>query len=338
MELETRPNLVALARWAEQDALPWLWSELAVIVSKNKVTSLKTHDAIRQGCRTSISDRGKMSTKAKFYVAQLTMFDSELRRHCKAVSQLPIQSTWFAEDAKVITLHGAIRRFLEYAIILLDQGSLILQKTIRYGTGAKQSEHFFEVFKGAEQVIYGRFCGMTHNDHVPYVGIAILRTAIEVRLRRAFGIQGLIDQTNGNFRPIDLSRLIEAIKRHKNQIEFAVDFDDTIKIYRWCNSYLHGAWRDFPWVPGFALQYLRPLLGGVASPPGAAWSINSGIKMPRKVWNDIRTEFDPMLAEQHGLTTELWNALKSIIKRRRNHTKWTLISPSEEGAACVFSD
>lgn len=336
LDSKTRANIIELAAWAEKDALPWLWSELAIITSKKKVSPLKPYDAIRQGFRTSINERNNMPLKENFYVAQLTMLDSELLRRSKAIYQLAAHPAWFAEDAKIEILHGSITRFLHYAIILLDEGSRNLQRVTRYGSGANDSEHYFQVYKGAEQVIYGRFSGMTHDDDAPYVGTAILRTAIEIRLRRAFGIQCLIDQDSGNFRPVDLSSIFEAVKRHRDEIEFSVNFDDTMKIYRWSNFYLHGAWRDFPWVPGFALQYLRPLLSGVMVSPGAAWSINNGIKMPRKVWNEIRSELAPTVPDR--LLIEIWIAIKSVFKRRRSAGRWLLNPAEENNAECIFLD
>lgn len=325
---------MSLAAWAESDALPWLWLELAAVLPNGRAKALKqTHDSIRQGLRVSLKDRKEMPLKANFYLAQLTMFETELRLYCDAIKGSSPQP-WFAEDAKIVTLHGAITRFLNYAIILIDEASLHLRDNQRYGTGANDRDHSFQIYKGAEQVIYGRYSGLTHDDHAPYVAIAILRTSIEIRLRRAFGVQGLVNPTTGNFRPIDISHLFDAIKPYQSQIQFAVNFDDVMKIYRWSNFYLHGGRRDFPWVAGAALQYLRPLLSGTNTP---TWSIDNGITMPRAVWRDIRSALDPAPVDRQELLAEIWKNLRAIFKRRRPKG-WILNPADENDAGCVFRD
>lgn len=67
----------------------------------------------------------------------------------------------------------------------------------------------------------------------PFTPIAVLRTAIEIRIRSAFGIQGYEEPANDNFVPIDLSSLFEQIRPRLAQIQFAVDFNDTAAGYRY---------------------------------------------------------------------------------------------------------
>ncbi|PWB89886.1 hypothetical protein C5688_13685 [Methylocystis sp. MitZ-2018] len=264
------------------------------------------------------------------------MFDAELKRYCEVVRKLPPSDRWFAEDAKVDMLHRTIVRFLDYAIILLDDASRKMGSAKQYGTLANRYDHHFQIYKGAEQVVYGRYSALTHDDHAPYVGVAVIRTAIEIRLRRAFGIQGLTNE-QGGFRPIDLGMLFEAVKPHKQRIQFAVDFDDVIKIYRWSNFYLHGGWRDYPWVAGFSLRYLNPLMTGGPVVPGTSWSIDGGIKMPRQIWRDIRRTLDPATAnESYWLKLRDW--LSKNVLRRRSAPRWTLDEAREEDAACTFLD
>jgi hypothetical protein len=333
---ETRANLYALSDWSHATALPWFWSELGAIVGK-KVRPLPPHDAIRKGLQTSYADRGKMPAKADFYIAQLTMLDVELRRYTWSVQSLCVHPHWFAQDAKVIYHHGAIDRFLSYAIVLLEQASGNLAGASRYGGGASQYEHAFHIFKGAEQVIYGRFSGMTHDDHAPFVGTAILRTALEIRLRRAFGLQGLVDQAGTNFRPIDLSKVFEAMRPHKANISFASDIDDVIKIYRWSNFYLHGGWRDYPWVAGFALNYVRPLLVGLPYVPGKGSSMKSGVQMPLETWHAIRAALDPAKVKRPPLWKELLDAVGNVLKQRSKQPTWHLDDYPAEHAECVFN-
>ena len=161
-----------------------------------------------------------------------------------------------------------------------------------YGAWSRRVDEPFEVYKGAEQIVYGKYSGLTHADRAPYTPIAVLRTAIEIRLRSAFGIQGYIDTSNNSFVPIDLRRLFDAVSEYLSKIEFAVDFHDIDKIYKWCNFYLHGGWRDFPWVVGFVVQFLRPLFADQNDRPDGGWSIHGGIRMNREDWRAIRSRFE----------------------------------------------
>jgi hypothetical protein len=85
--------------------------------------------------------------------------------------------------------------------------------------------------------------------------------------------------------------LFEEIRQHASSIQFAVDFSDVWKIYRWSNPYLHAGWRDFVWVAGYVLQFLRPLFAGRKPDPSDGWSIDSGIQMHRETWHAIRASF-----------------------------------------------
>lgn len=221
------------------------------------------------------------------------MLDSELKRYCKAASSFAATSQPYAANASIDTLHGAVKACLDDGIILLEQaGHLLLNLPCAYGAWSRRVEHPFEIFKGAEQIVYGRFSGLTDETPAPYTPIAVLRTAIEIRIRSAFGIQGYLDSSNNGFVPIDLNRLFEEIKRHLAKIEFAVNLNDLVKVYRWSNFDLHGGWRDFVWAPGYALQFLRSLFADSRQTPEGARPVDGGIRMPREVWRVIRASFE----------------------------------------------
>ena len=332
-----RGNLVELANWAEAEGLPWLWSELDGMISDRAVKALKSHDAIRQGLQTTHADREKMPLKSNFYIAQLTMLDSEVKGYCRAVSGFENQGSSYAE-AIIYTLHRALKAHFEHGRILLEQaGHALLHRPGVYGAWSRRRENPFEVYKGAEQIVYGTFSGMTHTDRAPYTPIAVLRTAIEIRLRSAFGIEGYIDSTNNAFVPIDLSRLFDAVREHLPKMEFAVDFHDIVKIYKWCNFYLHGGWRDFPWVVGFAVQFLRPIFADQKATPAGGWSSCGGIRMNREDWRAIRSHFEQVgQKEKNGLLQSLCNILMSAFCGKKRTRHLVLNQAKEDDAKCVF--
>ena len=104
----SRQNLIDLAHWAEQTALPWLWTELAGILDKGSLNPLQPTHAIRQGLQTTPADRETMPLKPTFYHAHLTMLDNEARKYIGAVTRFNAASNPYAPNATIYNLHGGL--------------------------------------------------------------------------------------------------------------------------------------------------------------------------------------------------------------------------------------
>lgn len=339
-EQRTKQNLADLAKWAEQEALPWLWSELAGILGKKKIPPLMPHDAIRQGLQTTFADRERMPLRPNFYISHLTMLDAEVKKYCGAVSRFIAEPNPYAANATIYNLHGGLWTCLLDGIVLFEQaGHFLLNLSAAYGAWSRRVEHPFEMFAGAKQAVYGQFSGVAHDDRAPFVPIAVIRAAIEIRIRMAFGIYAYSDPRNDNMVPIDMRQLFEEIRNHLPKIEFAVDFHDVMKVYRWSNPYLHAGWRDFVWVPGYVLRFLHPLFADNRPTPDGGLALDGGIRMPRELWRTVRAAFDTSRATPLRLMPrELWLAIRGVFSRRRRNRQLILNSAEENHAACVFLD
>lgn len=283
---KTAMNLAELSAWTEAEGLAWLWNEFAGIIGQERAKPLQAHHAVRQGLRTTPADFEKMPFEKTFYHAQVTMLDAEARKYIKAAAVFERTPSPYT-DTRLEILHDGLHTILAHGIILFEQAShCLLELPGTYGGWRRTQEHPFEIYRGAEQAVYGRFSGMTFKDRAPFIGVAVLRTAIENRLRSAFGVYSYTDTRNASLVPIALSELFDAIRPHLSNIEFAVDFHDVARIYRWSNPYLHAGSRDFIWVAGYALEYLHPLFAG------GALSVDGGIRMPRQTWRQIRQSFE----------------------------------------------
>lgn len=283
-------------------------------------------------------NRDRMPQTPNYYAAQLTMLDSELKRYCAAVKGFAATSQPYAANASIYTLQGAIKDCMDDGLVLMEQaGHLLLNVPTAYGAWSRRVDLPFELFKGAEQSVYGRFSGLTHEDRAPYTPIAVLRTAIEIRIRSAFGVQGYEEPANNNFGSIDLSSLFEQIRPRLAQIQFAVDFNDIVKVYKWSNYYLHGGHRDFVWVTGFALQFLRPLFADKEKTPDGGWSIDGGIRMPRATWREIRAAFERPSPDS-GVLRVIWNTIRGPFGYKGKRRELILNSADEKSAKCVFLD
>ena len=347
----TPANLANLGQWTQNVALPWLWDELGGAIlkpkpthemartppSKSTLNPLNAPDAIRHGLTTSVADQQKKPSVPSYYQAQLTMLDSEARRYCASIDSFGKAQNPFAADAVVHTLHRALLDMMGLAVVLLEDAAREVTEVPGYfAAWRRQHEHPFEVFKGAEQVIYGTYSGMTHVDRAPYIPVAVLRTAIELRLRHIFCIYSLEDLSNPDaMAPIDMSRLFEAMRERQSEIDFVVDMHDIWKIYRWSNFYLHGGVRDFPWVAGFLLQYLRPLFADPRKGPNGSWNINGGVRMKRETWHAVRAALQPSL-DRPSLKFRIANAWRTLMVGKPRQLK--LPAFDEEQAMCVFLD
>ena len=348
-------NLIAFGAWVRNDALPWLWAEMggAILTPKQKhpnattdpaprkLTPMADAEAVRQGLMVSVTDRIKRLEDPSFYRAQLTMLDNEATRYCNAIdafSQATSQETAiFAEDAVVHTLHQDLKDMMQYALTLLEDAAREVAEVPGYfGAWRRKHETPFEVFKGTEKMIYGTYSGMTHVDRTPYIPVAVLRTAIELRLRDAFCVSSYINPSKpDDLIPIDLSKLFEAIQTHQKDIDFAVDMHDVWKIYRWSNFYLHGGVRDFPWVPGFLIQYLRPLFADARTGTNGSWNINGGIRMKRETWHAVRKALQPEI-ERISQLQRFSNAWRALWPGKKTLLK--LPAVDEKAAQCMFLD
>ena len=346
-----RTNMVALGTWVRSDALPWLWNELggAILTPKQqhpnaptpprpqKLTPMNDADAVRKGVMVSVTDRTNKLAEPSYYRAQLTMLDKEATRYCSSIDAFSKAPSVFAEEAVVHTLHRALLEMMRYALILLEDAAHHVTDVPGYfAAWRRKRETPFEVYKGTEQIIYGIYSGMTHADRAPYTPVAVLRTAIELRLRGAFCVSSYVNpERPDDLIPIDLSKLFEAIQTNQKDIEFIVDLHDVWKIYRWSNFYLHGGARDFPWGPGFLLQYLRPLFADPRTNANGSGSIDGGIRMKRETWHAVRNVLVPRI-ERPGPMQRLSDAWCALWPSKTSPLE--LPAVEERAAACVFLD
>ncbi len=297
--------LIDLAKWAAEDAAPWVREEIKGVLG-SAAKPLSAQEAMRGGFAISYKDALTLPNTARYYSAQIVMFQAELDRFCNAAKSFTERSVGPFAGATEMELRQGISEILLDAIVMLERaGAIRLELPGAYGVYRIDHDRTFEVFKAAEQTLYGRYSGLTHTDRAPFAPVSILRTAIELRLRRAFGVQSYFDPKNDNPKPIPLSELFDVVFQFERQIHASVDLHDVNRIYKWSNPYLHAGRRDYVWCASFALQYLRPLFVGPEQLQSrGGWSLNGGLEMPVKVWNRVRQHFEKE-AKRRGLLLNL---------------------------------
>lgn len=283
---------IPFAEWTRDEAIPWVRKEMEGICAKG-LPVVPDHEAIRAGLTITLMDLLELPKKASFWGAQLVMFERETTRYvdvglrCDPNSSAPYKSSTEREVGE------GLRRNLRDAIIMLEgAGSIKLDLVGAYGAWAVGEYHTFPMFKAAEQLTYGRYSGLTHTDEAEHASSAILRTAIELRIRRAFEIQSYQNINTGELTPISFSDIMEKVLSQSKHIHCPVDLHDVNRIYRWTNPYLHAGRKSYTWQVGFCLQHLRPLFVGPEKLKSCSgWSIHGGLEMPRIVWERVRRPF-----------------------------------------------
>ncbi len=293
LETLSETNFKDLGVWVENEALPWLWDELGGVIIDTKqphplsnrpahrqpLTPMSVSDAVRNGLIKDQND--PIQSKPPYYRAQMTMLNDEILLYCRQAVNFSMSEQY--ADAALHTLHRALLDLMLGALYLLDNAAReIAGVEGYYGIWRRRSDHPFEIFRGAEQVIYGTFSGLAYADRVTNMPVAVLRTAIELRLRHAFCVYLVHDPAHPeNPVFVDLSVLYEAIKPSRKNITFSVDIDDVFKIYRWSNLYLHAGIRDYPWIPGFLLRFLHQFF---VTEKG----VDASIKLNEATWRAVR--------------------------------------------------
>jgi hypothetical protein len=286
-------SLPDFAKWAAEEAAPWVREEVKGVLG-GEAKQLSAEEAVRSGLAISYKDLRVLPKQARYYGAHLTMFQAELDRFCKAVDVgVQHNDSPFAGATRMELRQGIYELLLDAIVMLERAGAIRLDLPGAYDVYRINHDRTFEVFKAAEQMIYGRYSRLTHTDRAAFAPVSVLRTAIELRMRRAFGVQSYHDPRNDGAQPIQLSKLFEVIFSFERQIHASVDLHDVNRVYKWSNPYLHAGRRDYVWVAGFGLQFLRPLFFGPKQLRSrSGWSMNGGLEMPAEVWTRVRRHFE----------------------------------------------
>ena len=169
-----------------------------------------------------------------------------------------------------------------------DLGSLYEQKIKGMNTHRSFIRTRFVPTASMHQVLrqglYGSVSFHSFVDKEVSATIGEIRELIEFRIRRSFGIMSYVDE-EGTIVPLDLSELLEIIRKYKQQIEFPIKFENIVRLYKWANGFVHSGLGDYNWIPYYIELMLRDFSFGHKKDYG--WNINNGISTTEDVINDI---------------------------------------------------
>lgn len=167
-----------------------------------------------------------------------------------------------------------------------------------YGVGKNMIDPTLHYYHSALQTIYGTPSSFAFMDNHSDTSIVTLRAAIELRLRRAFGVLGKEKMADGSFEPLNLSILLSQIDDTDDRVLFAIPMHIISRIYSWANIYTHTGLRGYRWAPISALKYLRPFLLGTDRPANGSYSVHSGLIATEGFVNEVQNKVSRIAVSQ----------------------------------------
>jgi hypothetical protein len=249
---------------------------------------LPPNNLVGAGIPKSFTDLNSKVLNDAFYLAHATWFLQELDLISERLPATPSDPRL---DYQYVSIRDYVRNLLGDSIILFEHwGHMRAQVPGVFGGIKSTVEHVFRMYHGARQIIYGSGTqGLSPSGNHAELATSILRQALELRMRRGFGINGKISRADQSFRAIGLNDLLDAVgKVEKNAtIYLSVPLENIVRINSWANLYLHGGLKLYSWTAARVLLYLQEFcIGGEA--PGFAFTVNAGIRASQAAFDAVQ--------------------------------------------------
>lgn len=227
-------------------------------------------------------DYEKKIAKPEYYRAHAFWFLEEMDR---IVERTPSSE----EDCGLVIAYADTLNFVENLMI---DSLVLLRETASLHSGLDESglhknpvTQLREFYVTARYLIYGAFAVGHHSD----VSISVIRQALEIRLRRAFGVIAKVD-SSGTQHPIPLSEIITVLERFSNRLDMTIPLCSLKRINGWANMYLHSGFKEYAWAAPRVLEYLSTFLLGGRPAPGYLATVNGGVITDKETFRQIREQ------------------------------------------------
>lgn len=108
-----------------------------------------------------------------------------------------------------------------------------------------------------------------------WASVVLIRQNLEIRIRHCVDVMGVL--IDGHPTILTLTSVLEALRQEKSAIS-AVPWNVLLRIYKWSNLYVHTAAKGYPWLAGYAMFVLLPLMSGIKEKNGN-WSVDNAIRI-----------------------------------------------------------
>ena len=234
----------------------------------------------------SPGDYGKKVQGEAYYRAHAELFLIEMDHVMK---QVPRESTDPMATSSYMDLMLYLRGvLLDSTVLFTHWGSRAAQVPGVFMSHKNEHTHLVGFYHGALQTVYGHGTwGLSMVENHSELAVATIRQAVEIRLRRAFGLIGKTSRRDGSFHPVAISELLDVVSDMKAVVKTPISFDTVKRINSWANIFLHSGMRHYAWVPPTVVRHLRPLLVG-GDAPGGRWTVDAGVQLKRASFDAVR--------------------------------------------------
>ncbi len=280
---------------------------------------------IEQTINKSPSETIKRNGKESFYAQNLNAFRLALSDDFlqETIQELDNPSNEELVGMFLYNYSHLISDLLVDAVHLMENyEASVLESNEERTVLVNRVQHDFTLYQYLRQVIYGQVSLHAFRDREPSVSVAIIRQMIELRIRNAFNLHGLIKPNSNEIRVIPLTAIFDILRspKYRSKVDYAVPLENIERIYKWANYFVHAGIKDYAWNPIMAQRYLHQLMAG-REIEGEGWSVSNGIGYEEKLLDSIYLEF---LTIQH----------KSLLKRlfyrllpsRQNTNQWKIMT------------
>lgn len=264
-----------------------------------KLPKKSNDQIIQQIISKSPNDLNKKVESAEYYKAHICCIKRVLEDmflHDTFIDDIEKYQVEKDKDMVVYNYYNLLWELLfDMALLIQDYNQVIKKITpTKFSVGKNLYQRDFTLYQLLPQIIFGQVSFHSFIEREPFVSIALFRQVIELRIRRAFGILGTYDKSKDSFEPLSLGQIFDEIKKHQNEIDFAIPFDNIIRINGWSNIFMHSGMKDYTWTLIFVYRYLHEFIKGRKE--GKSWSAKSGIKLTQetldKVINGLETKIN----------------------------------------------
>ena len=264
----------------------------------------------------------RCSIKYDFY-ALLKSFDRDLE--ClRNASESPVENNCRKEIKLLNNMSLDVIMFLQRAHYYIKG------KYVDYGFYKSNMLDSIDIFETAKSLFEGR-----EAEYKPLglgviapTSIFLLRQAIEVRLRGAFGIKSLEDK-EGRLLKKSGTFFIELVRRHSDSISLPIKLSVLEKVYGWTNYYIHSGAVPYIWKVEWALKMMKPLFTPF-SEKQKSFDLYGSITIRKSFYDQVEEKIKEIVKEpQKDREPDKEFEDKDIVVRRLSNPAARLVEDSE---------
>ncbi|MFJ3411351.1 hypothetical protein [Pseudomonas protegens] len=273
------------ASWLEERGIP-LFKEAFKQETNRPIPSLPDEKLIEQAYPKGLNEIDKKQLQQTFYVSNAQIFVQT----CSWIASTVVNASSDPRAEVFSSRHFDLLHYLVLdAMVLLDDWAHLTQDVpAMYGIGKNAWHSASQIALATDQLIFSGSPFFAFTDNSTDSGIALLRIALETRMRFGFGLLGVVELSTQSVLPLNLSTVFKAIDKHQHKFKLAVPLQHIERIYGWSNIYVHIGLKHFMWSPIFALRYMNRLLRGGEYSKG--FSVNAGIEIDKATLLAIQDE------------------------------------------------